>query len=257
MRAYLAIASRSFQQMITYRFEAWLGMLISLAETVTFVALWHAVSRGDSDTLHTVLAYLMATRVLNEMQQTEVMGKLRHAVRTGNVALELLKPVPYPLRLAADGVGRVAWRMLRMTPVYVVIGWVLGVSLPDLPTLLAFVVSGIMAFIVTMLLEMAAASVVFFVVDIEGVHNMLEFCRAVFAGALIPMWMLPDWFVSVAELLPFQAVLYIPGAIFARQLTGGGLWAALARQALWVLILGLVVQQAWRLATRKLVVQGG
>lgn len=257
MRAYLAIASRSFQQMVSYRFEAWLGMLVSLSETATYVALWYAVSRGDPDTLSAVLSYVMATRVLREVQVSEIFGQLQTAIRTGSVALELLKPLPYGLRLVADSAGRSLWRLIRTVPFYLVIGWYLDVGLPARDTLLFFAVSALLSWAVGLLLDLIAASIIFFVLDIEGVHNVLEFCRTVFAGALIPLWLLPDWFVTVADLLPFQAALYIPGAIFAGKLAGGALAWALARQVLWVMGLSFLALQMWRRATRKLVVQGG
>lgn len=117
VQAFVAIANRSFQQMISYRFEAWLGLLVGLSTTATFVALWVAVSRNDLAQLATVLAYVLATRMMAEMQSPDVIHTLQTAIRTGGVAVELLKPIPYPLRLTAEQVGRTCWRILRTAPI--------------------------------------------------------------------------------------------------------------------------------------------
>lgn len=257
MQAFLAIASRSFQQMISYRFEAWIGMLIGLSMTATFVALWTAVSRNDPAQLATVLAYVLSTRMLSEMQSPDVIHQLQTAIRTGSVAVELLKPISYPLRLAAEQAGRSAWLVLRTAPVYLALSWLLGVQWPDAGRLALFALSGLLGLIIALLLQMAVGSIVFFVLDVEGVHNMLDFAEAIFAGSLIPLWLLPTWFTSIARALPFQATLYIPGAIFSGRLTGAALYGSLLEQLAWILALAVGVAALWRLATRKLVVQGG
>lgn len=257
MRAFLAIASRSFQQMISYRFEAWLGVLISLSMTATFVALWVAVSRKDPAQLATVLAYVVATRLVAEMQIPDLIGRMQIAIKTGAVAIELLKPMPFPLRLAAEQLGRNGWRLVRTVPIYVGIGWLIGVQWPGPATVAAFAVSAVLGCVIALLLQMAAVSVIFFALDVEGIHNFLDFAEAIFSGALIPMWLLPGWFAAVAKALPFQATLYIPGAIFAGHITGTGVWGALGEQLVWSAALTGLVAVLWRTATRKIVVQGG
>ncbi len=257
MRAFLAIASRSFQQMISYRFEAWLGVLISLSMTATYVTLWLAVSRNDPAQLATILAYVLSTRMLAEMQSPDVIGQMQNAIRTGGVAVELLKPISYPIRLTAEQMGRTMWRVVRTVPIYVALSLLLGVRWPGPGTIVAFAVSGFLGLMIALLLQMAAASVVFFVLDVEGVHNMLDFAQAIFAGSLIPLWLLPGWFAALSRALPFQATLYIPGAIFAGRVAGAGIYMALLEQVAWIVGLTLLVAGMWRTATSKLVVQGG
>lgn len=257
MRTYIKIMALAFQQSITYRFESWAGALIGVSQTVVFLSLWFAVARNDAQVLAEVFAYITVTRLLSEVHVTDAFGMLAQSVRTGSVAVELLKPISYPLRLGADSLGRAGWRLLRAVPVYLVIGWLLKIQWPDGSTLALFLLSAALGWVIDILILLLVASVIFWVIDMEGLHNVLEFTRTVFAGVLIPFWMLPDWFRYLAAVLPFQAAVYVPGAIFAGRLTGANLWLALGSQLVWIALLGATLNWAWRAAAQKVVVQGG
>jgi ABC-2 type transport system permease protein len=76
-------------------------------------------------------------------------------------------------------------------------------------------------------------------------------------GALVPLSFFPDSLRRVTELLPFQAIGYVPVTIYMGQRTGAELWEALALQAFWGVALYGVGALLWATGVRRTSVQGG
>jgi ABC-2 type transport system permease protein len=73
----------------------------------------------------------------------------------------------------------------------------------------------------------------------------------------LPLVLFPGWLGALAESLPWAAMIQVPNDIWLGRYTGVGLIGALAFQAGWALALLAACQVVLRLATRKVVVQGG
>ena len=78
-----------------------------------------------------------------------------------------------------------------------------------------------------------------------------------FGGLLLPIAFFPDWLRAIAEALPFQSMMYVPTAIFLGKVTGGAILLGLGQQLGWFLVIYLIGRALLRVATRRLVVQGG
>jgi ABC-2 type transport system permease protein len=76
-------------------------------------------------------------------------------------------------------------------------------------------------------------------------------------GALVPLWFMPGALRSVIELLPFQAIAFVPVSIYVGAPATGSIWTALALQLAWVGILAVVIRWIWSRAFRHTVIQGG
>ena len=76
-------------------------------------------------------------------------------------------------------------------------------------------------------------------------------------GALIPLWFMPDAPRTVIQLLPFQAIAFIPVSIYVGEPATGSIGTALLLQAMWIGILILVIRWIWGRAFKHTVIQGG
>ncbi|MNP86007.1 hypothetical protein D3C76_1860000 [compost metagenome] len=59
------------------------------------------------------------------------------------------------------------------------------------------------------------------------------------------------------EVLPFQAITYLPGSVFTGRVEGTGIWSVLGIQVFWFVILLVPMMLIWRQARKRLFVQGG
>lgn len=79
----------------------------------------------------------------------------------------------------------------------------------------------------------------------------------VLAGALVPLWFFPSWFISIDQWLPFQSTLNVPLSLYIGRLPVSSLGQNLAVQALWIAALATILTFVWRRAAARVTVMGG
>jgi ABC-2 type transport system permease protein len=78
-----------------------------------------------------------------------------------------------------------------------------------------------------------------------------------FSGAFLPLWFFPDGWATVAKLLPFQFLGFVPAATWMGELTGTDLRSTIGVGIIWSGLLLSLTRLLWDRATQQLVVQGG
>lgn len=257
MRPYWEILNRSFQRTITYKFEAWMGLVSNGTYLALNLAIWFALLQDDQASLSEMLGYTMAVQLLRSFNMPELLWVLPERIRTGEIVGDMLRPISLPLRLAAEQEGQSMYNLLRTVPVYLVVGFILRPELPGWQGWIGFVVATMLGHWVALALALSIISAVFWILEGDSLYSLMFFGIAVFSGQFIPMWYLPDWLVNIASWLPFQAIFYTPAAIFSGRLTGVDMVQAIGVQAVWVLLLGGFMFWIWGRAVRKVVIQGG
>jgi ABC-2 type transport system permease protein len=110
---------------------------------------------------------------------------------------------------------------------------------------------------VSFTIRFLVASTAFWLLDQSGVKVMSGAFAIFFSGMMLPLVLFPGWLGTLAEALPWAAYLQVPADIWLGKHTGAGLLAALGFQVLWAVVLLAACHGVLRLATRKVVVQGG
>jgi ABC-2 type transport system permease protein len=180
-------------------------------------------------------------------------------IRTGDIAIDLLRPV-HPLRagLAFD-LGRAAYHgLFRGIPPVAVGALIFHLRFPaDAATWIAFAASVVLAVVVSYGYRALYNTASFWTVDNRGVLLLSLALLSLFSGFIIPVNFFPEWLAAVARATPFPAMVQLPVDIFLGTTTGPAVLATLLVQAGWAAALLIVARGLFALGTRKLVVQGG
>jgi ABC-2 type transport system permease protein len=120
-----------------------------------------------------------------------------------------------------------------------------------------FIISILLGRTVLYFFDWALASVTFYTTEVWGLGVLLMGFGMFASGALIPLAMMPAWLQDILRLLPFAQVVYVPisllsGIIPASQ--APGLWLI---QMVWIVVLWVFSRFFFRVAIRKVTVQGG
>ncbi|MEV6953953.1 ABC-2 family transporter protein [Streptomyces sp. NPDC051183] len=229
----------------------------------TFIALWdERPGLGGYDQAQALTfiwvsqAMLAAAALIGGGFQEE----LQERVRTGDIAVDLYRPVDLQMWWLAGDLGRAAYHLVARGAVPMVVGALaFRLALPADPLRwLLFLVAVVLAVVVSFALRYLLGLAAFWLMDGAGINLMATVVSIFFSGMLLPLTVFPGGFGEFVRLLPWAAMLQVPLDVLLGMGAGaGGALRALGFQAGWALVLlglGRLVQAA---ATRKVVVQGG
>jgi ABC-2 type transport system permease protein len=179
--------------------------------------------------------------------------ELAQRVRTGDVAIDLGRPWNLQPALLAQDLGRAAHAMLiRFAPPVLFGALVLPFRSPW--TVLFFVVSTVLAVVISFAARFLLDLTAFWLLDNRGVATVYGAATGVLCGLTVPIAYFPDALRFALYATPFPAMLQTPIDVFGER---GTTIALLAHQVLWATLLLVAGQLVLARATRKLVVQGG
>ncbi|GAA2209117.1 hypothetical protein GCM10009850_045750 [Nonomuraea monospora] len=177
-------------------------------------------------------------------------------IRSGDIALDLVRPASLQLWTLAEDVGRAAYLILvRGVPPMLLGAAIFGIEVPDTPgRWLAFLAGFAIAVVVSFGWRYLIALSVCWLLDDRGIGVLSLVLSTFFSGMMVPLHLFPGWFGDLAMALPWAAMVQLPTDLY---LGTAPVLETLAVQALWaVLLLGLGAL-ATRAIRHKVVIQGG
>lgn len=256
MRGLYAFVAQGMRQQMAYKVEGFIGMASTVIWFVLYLGIWSALLHNDPGALQAQFVYIIGMRLLSELNFIPA-WELQDKFRQGDVALELIKPIPLPLRTMAGYFGRALFGAIRALPVYVV-GWiVLKLPAPTWDRLGLFLISALFAHLITTGGLMCLSFISLWTTQFDEADSIWSLLVSLFSGMLVPLHYLPAGVAAVARVLPFSGIYYTPSAILSGTLQGGALWQAMGWQIGWAVVLCSGVGLIWRAGSRKLTVQGG
>ena len=265
--AYLALARVNAATVLAYRTDYFVGLIGLLLQIFLLRVVWTAVydaagtgsvtsSGGEPVTLATMIAYATLASLQHWLFNPWNFSVIPQRVREGKIAIDLARPVRFLGQVVAGQVGTTAAMApfaLLALPLAVLVG---GAQAPaSFGAGVAYVVSLVLAYLVTVLLSSLVGLTAFWTLEVSGFFVIYRMVSQFMAGALVPLWFMPDWLRTIAELLPFQAATYTPVALYLGRDDVG--WQSLALQVLWIGVLWLALRFVWSRALHRVVVQGG
>jgi ABC-2 type transport system permease protein len=180
-------------------------------------------------------------------------------VRTGDIAVDFLRPVDPQVAYLAGDLGRAGINLVaRGAPALLLgallfdmawppgtAGWVAGVSSIALAVVVAFAGN----FVVNLLS--------FWLVEVRGIRLLYMITGGLLCGLYLPVPWFPDWLRTIAQWSPFPAMLQNPLDILSGRVVGPAVVTTLAVQAFWAIALLALGQTVMRAGRRHLEVQGG
>jgi ABC-2 type transport system permease protein len=245
-----------------YRLNIFFWMLQTLMRIYILNVVWTTVFREQGGIagieLDTLIAYLTLANLQLMVTFPIIAEMVQQRVREGLIAVDLARPVPLLGQLVSQQIGAT----LGLLPLLLLVlpfAFLLG-SLRFPPTAeaaLLYLLSTALAYAIVVEIALLLGMLAFWLVETWAFNGIYQFVNQFFAGALVPLWLFPDWLQLVANLLPFQTQAHVPLSIYVGQLTGAAALQGLALQAFWVVALAVVAQLVWKRAEHKIVVQGG
>lgn len=261
-RAYLEFGKKSFMNNLVYRLDFFVGILNTMVMIFVNIAIWKAIYEEEQVmggiqfrvlTTYIILAFLM--QCIYTMEEYILESK----VRTGLITSDLIKPINFRLYLFSYNLGTLAFRILfQLFPMFL-LSIVLFKVLPpfSLTMTLYFFTSAALGYLVLYNLNFLAWVSSFWFFWTFSLITIKDAAVMILSGALLPLWFMPPWMVQFIKYTPFDSIYYTPISIYLGQMPENEIATCILRQIIWVIILFGIGHLLWKIATRRLVVQGG
>ncbi|GAB76920.1 ABC-2 type transport system permease protein [Austwickia chelonae] len=267
-RPYQRLLVAGFRRHTSYRLALLAGVvtnsffgLIRCAVLVAMAAT--AAATGSSDLggyqASELLAYAFITQALLGPVNIWSGTDLRDKVRTGDIAIDLARPLDVPTAFLAYGLGSALASVIpRSLPTLLVGMAVVGVRLPTELTVWAVgLVSMALAMTVSYLARFLTQCAAFWITETRGLLSLYAGVAGICSGLIMPLAVMPEWLQLLARATPFPSLMQIPADLLSGRVTGIEAGAALGVQLLWLVGLAVAGRLAFRAGTHRLVVAGG
>lgn len=263
---YVAVATRAFRRYSTYRAATLAGIftnsVFGVIYSYAYLALWAANPDAGGYDVEQAVTYVWLGQAL--IMTVAIFGggvteDLAERIRSGDVAIDLYRPVGLIAWYLAADLGRAAYHLVSRGLAPVLVGLVLfDLTLPPSPaSAVAFLASVLLAVVLSFAIRFMVACSGFWLLDTSGLRVLTMTFALFFSGMTLPLVLFPGWLGTVAEAMPFAGFLQVPADLWLGRHQGADMLGYLAFQVAWIGVLLGCCALVLRAATRKVVVQGG
>jgi ABC-2 type transport system permease protein len=260
--AVLSLAKVGFQAYLAYPAGVAMVFVSYPIVILMYRAIWAAVYQGNASAAgmnrEEMLAYVTVSWILNTYYMTPTGRNLGAAVRDGQVAMDLIKPINLMAVYLGMSVGRTAFRLCFATlPLLMLFGIFGGLRAPGWEMLLPFALTLLCGYLINFSLDYIIGLMAMFFGYNQGVRMGIRNVMNLAGGMVIPITYFPDGLQSVLKQLPTQYMFFQPVQAFLGKISAAQAWHNMLAAACWVALLVLLAQFMQRAGVRRLSIAGG
>ena len=259
------IAKMQIQMAFVYRLNYFFGILSLFLPIAASYFIWDGVySNIDSTTsgydLQSILIYSIVGVGLRLTTNSTIINMIESLVNTGNISLELLKPLSFQARLLFADIGMTIRRVITEFMVVFILSiflFKLDLSIIKFVNLAYFSVMITLGFILIFLIDYIVGLISFWLTQLWGINFAKRQMMSVFSGSLIPLSMYPAQLVTILEITPFPYIFGFPLDALVKGITPQRFMTIVTIDVVWIIGLFIVGRIIWHFGSKKVFVQGG
>jgi ABC-2 type transport system permease protein len=255
-----AAFSASARERLRHPVDVFGGGVFLVLLLFIFTHVWSSIGPGARTAgwgLSQLVGYLLVTELVM-MSTSAIHLRIASDVRSGQLAVELLRPVRYAHWELARALGVAS---VRVTSLFVA-GLVAVALLVGLPRVdargaaLGLLVMVPVAIVIESSVRVLIGLLAFWFEDANAFYWIWQKGGFLLGGVLVPLHLYPAWLKAIARLTPFQALYFDPARTVVAY-DGAAAAAALVRLLLWFLAIQALLLVVARRACRSVQLNGG
>jgi len=252
---------------MTYRGDFFLATILRFLPMVTTILLWHAIYKGaereelSGYSLNNMIAYLLLVHISRMFSSMPGLAAgITRDIREGTPKKYLLQPIDMiAYLLSYRAAHKVAYIMTSSLP-YALLFFLCRKyfdRLPDWETLVFYLLSLLLAFLVGFFFEASIGMIGFWFLEVSSFLYIVNTVNFFVSGHMFPLDLLPPFWATLLRTLPFQYLAYFPAAVFLGHINGSDLVYGLMGETLWALFFIALSRWLYRLGLRQYSAYGG
>ena len=264
VRRYLLLARAEFRRQSTYRLALIAGVFTNTVFGFLRISALFAAVRGGGGSIggydfEQASTYVWLGQAFMAPVYMFLWEDIAVRVRTGEVAIDLARPIDLQTSYWARDLGRAALQFLtRGVPILILGGLLVGLAVPSSPWAYPLgLVSLLLGISISFVCRFGMNLIAFWTVDARGFLLLYGFVMNVLSGFFLPVGIFPGWLRTIAEASPFPAMFQTPIDITSGRASDFAALSAIGVQLAWLVALLVLTRLIMSRASRRLVVQGG
>jgi ABC-2 type transport system permease protein len=263
MKVYLFAIKLRIQKALAYRFDLISVICVQCIVMFAISYFWIA-AYGRVDSVHVIskksmLTYTTISILMGNLLSMNVQNRIIDNIRTGNVALDMLKPVNMYGFYFAEDIGELVISLFqKVLPLFIISSFMFEVPIPkSFSNFILFLVSFVFAYLINWLLAALLGLWAIQIISMEPLEAVKSYIIKLLSGSIIPLWFFPKSIQAVLEMLPFVSIYQVPLGIYIGKYTVQEAGIRMGLQLFWVLVLFAMFQIIQRKMSVRVFIQGG
>lgn len=267
MRKYYSFFKARFSNGIQYRMATVTALttqvIWGIMECLAYTAIAEVSSGNIPMDFGSIVSYIWLKEAFLVLFNTwHADNDLFGMIMNGDVAYELCRPLSvYSMWFSRVIGGRISEVMLRCLPVLLcafLMPEPYKMGLPvSISAFIMFILTAILGVCVTVTFCMVVYMLCFFTISPNGWRMVLTGAVDFLSGNIIPLPFFPKNFLRIVEWSPFAYMQNVPFRIYCGDIVGVEIWTSVSKQIFWIVALALMGQLLWKMAEKRIAVQGG
>lgn len=263
MRKYLFIFKSEVMSNLQYVFNVMAGFIGYFIILFVFLNLWKYIYSDQSElingySLNQMIWYVIITEILwSVLGGKKLSRKISEDVRGGNIAYNINKPYSYIGYSLASHLGSIFIKSIMYIILGMIIGFIFLGSFPSLNlfSILAVLLSGILATVISTLLIIAIGLLSFFIEDSHPFYWLYSKLILV-VGTMFPIEYFPSVVQPILKFSPVFVVCYGPAKLFV-DFSWSNFWVVVLVQIIYIGIAYGICSLLYKKGVKNLNVNGG
>ena len=247
----------TFKNTLAYRWNVFFSLLGSITVIAVNLLLWQFLYRDDPAMVSYMVKYVVLANFITLFYSQDMCWVLGDKVRDGSFATDLIKPVNIFFMSWQVVLGEMLSNfVVRGIPtILVYVGFL--IANPGYHNIVWALLAVVLGHILYLLMYSLVGFATFVVIESWTFWRLLTETIKLFAGAFVPLAIMPGWLHSVAMALPFRFLFSFPLELLLGTADMSQLPANFLTMLLWIAAFSVFNILAYKGALRKTVIQGG
>jgi ABC-2 type transport system permease protein len=257
MRKYWLVFRTHFQLFFEYRADFIGHAVMGIITLGVMYFIWSAIYQDreifKGYSFQAMLTYVLIARFLHFVQRGNIAREMATEIKEGRLSMYLLKPVNYLRWWFSVFLANRFFDFL--TRLIIIASFLLLLpqffQFPGPNQLRLFLAVLIFSLLINYFINLFMALAAFWVTDIRLFRSALMITIDFWAGALIPLDVMPQSLSVISGFLPFQFTTFFPIKIYQGALSQGEIFWGIIKASLWLLAMQILAIVFWRKGLKR------
>lgn len=220
MGKYWATAVNSFNRNNAYKANTIIMMFSVLLSFGVLFYFWSSIYRQGNQigtySFSQMITYYIFISIFELVFAANTAWSIGEEIKTGQLNSIVLRPIKYLEYKFSQNIGMLLYRMVFLSPIIAVVLFAMRnlVSKPqEKYGYMFFIILSLLAFILNFLIYYLVGVLSFWLVDNTGFYFASFVVISFMQGQWMPLDLLPKWFMTFGNYLPFKYLFFVPVAV--------------------------------------------